>query len=134
MLKVGVVLSGLLLTGIATPALAHHSFAMFDRTNRVTMNGEVKQLDFENPHSWLKVAIKTEQGQATVWSFEMGPPVVLRREGWAPTTVNVGDQITVQFYPMRDGSSAGQLISVKFPDGKVLAGGPTTDKGDPFNR
>lgn len=119
-------LGGLLLVAAWTSAaFAHHTYAMFDRTHRVTAVGDVKELEFENPHSWLRVLIRDAQGQTAVWSFEMGPPGVLRRQGWTPRSVQVGDRVTVQYYPMRDGSAAGQLISVTFPNGKMLAGGPT---------
>ena len=38
---------------IAGPALAHHSFSMFDRSKTVTLNGTVESLDWVNPHAWL---------------------------------------------------------------------------------
>ena len=123
-LRIGLV-AAILLAISSAAASAHHTYAMFDRTHRMSLVGEVKELDFENPHSWLRVMVRDDKGQTIVWSFEMGPPGALRRQGWTRDTVRVGDRVTLQYYPMRDGSAAGQLISVKFPDGKVLAGGPT---------
>ncbi len=118
-------MAAILLAISTAAASAHHTYAMFDRTHRMSLVGEVKELDFENPHSWLRVMVRDDKGQTIVWSFEMGPPGALRRQGWTRDTVRVGDRVTLQYYPMRDGSAAGQLISVKFPDGKALAGGPT---------
>jgi len=120
------VLAGILLAAMTAAASAHHTYAMFDREHRLTLVGEVKDLQFANPHSWLRVLVRGDQGQTIVWSFEMGPPGALKRQGWTRNSVQVGDRVTLQYYPMRDGSAAGQLISVTFPDGKVLAGGPTS--------
>jgi hypothetical protein len=111
-----------LMAALTSRVWAHHSFAMFDRDQRVTLVGDVKELEIENPHSWLRVLVRGDQNQTLVWSFEMGPPGLLRRLGWSQDVVQVGDRVSVQFFPMKDGSSAGQLISVTFPDGKKLAG------------
>ena len=39
---------------IATPALAHHSFAMFDREKTVSISGVVKEYEWTNPHVWIR--------------------------------------------------------------------------------
>src|SRR3954463_2891803 len=44
----------------ALPALAHHSFSMFDAEKTVTLNGTVKELEWTNPHSWLRVMVEDE--------------------------------------------------------------------------
>jgi hypothetical protein len=52
---------------LAAPALAHHSFAMFDAEKTVTLQGTVKELEWINPHSWLRVMVKDEKtGQLSV--------------------------------------------------------------------
>ncbi|MBV8536499.1 MAG: hypothetical protein JO128_12955 [Alphaproteobacteria bacterium] len=121
----------LLCTAFLSRAVAHHTYAMFDRTQRITLVGDVTAVEIENPHGWLRVMVRDAQGQTVVWSFEMGAPGALRRQGWMPGMLQRGDHVTVQFHPMKDGSAAGQLISVVFPDGKKFAGGPTGgDTGD----
>jgi len=120
MLRAGV-LAGVIFAALTSTAFAHHSFAMFDHSKKITLVGDVKVLDFENPHSWLKIVTQADQGQATVWSFEMGPVAILKREGWTPKSVEAGDRVTVKFHPMRDGSSAGQLISSKHTMSRIPA-------------
>jgi hypothetical protein len=54
----------------ATPCLAHHSFAMFDQTKSVTLQGTVKELQWTNPHCYLQVLIRS-QNAIVEWSLEM---------------------------------------------------------------
>ena len=44
-------LAALALGAFAGPALAHHSFSMFDQQKVVTLAGTVKELEWVNPHS-----------------------------------------------------------------------------------
>lgn len=113
---------------LAAPALAHHSYAMFDRSRTVAMTGQVKEFDMIAPHGWLVVVAQGADRPQT-WSFEMGPPRSLERQGWTASSVQAGDQVELRFHPVKDGSFGGQLVSVRLPDGKMLAGGPTSRLG-----
>lgn len=113
-------LAGIATALFAVPALAHHSFAMFDATKTVEMQGAVKDFQWTNPHAWLLVTVADAQGKETVWQLEMGGPGGLARQGWRPKTVVPGDKVTVKHHPLKDGSAGGQFISVVLPDGKVL--------------
>ena len=104
----------------AVPALAHHSFAMFDAETTVELEGMVKEFQWTNPHAWIQVKVADEQGQLIEWSLEMGSPGGLARSGWRPRTVVPGDKITVRAHPLRDGSPGGQLLSVVLPNGETL--------------
>jgi hypothetical protein len=106
---------------IAVPAAAHHSFAMFDRTKTIVIDGTVKEFQFTNPHSWLEIDT-VEAGAAKHWSFEMNNLVGLRRVGWRAKTLQPGDKVKVTMHPMRDGTSAGQLMSVTLPGGQIFDG------------
>jgi hypothetical protein len=119
------ILKALSLAGVAAslfvaPALAHHSFAMFDATKTVEMAGTVKEFQWTNPHSWLQVNVTDQQGVTKEWSLEMGSPGGLARNGWRPKTVVPGDKVTVKIHPLKDGTAGGQLLSVVLPDGKVM--------------
>jgi hypothetical protein len=105
---------------LAAPAVAHHSFAMFDQTKTLYLSGTVKQFDFVNPHAWLNVTVATDKGEAVTWSFEGGSPSQLVRLGWTKDKPRTGDKIEVGFRPLKDGSHGGQLMSVKFPAGDRL--------------
>ncbi|MEQ1581177.1 MAG: DUF6152 family protein [Steroidobacteraceae bacterium] len=114
-------LLGLLMAMPVVPALAHHSFAPFDQSKTVAYKGTVSEFQWTNPHSWLIVKVKGEQGDE-VWSFEMLSPNVLRRMGWRNDILKPGDVITVTANPARDGSKAGLVVDVLGPDGKSIGG------------
>jgi hypothetical protein len=121
--------AGPLLSG---PALAHHSFAMFDRQKEVTLKGTVKEFQWTNPHSFIEIEVPDAQGVVTPYSIEMNSPNNLTRQGWKSTALKPGDKVTVVMNPLRDGSKGGLFISVMLPDGKVL-GDPTRLPGTATN-
>src|SRR4051794_36694026 len=104
----------------AAPALAHHSFAMFDTGRTVDIPGTVKEIQYTNPHSWLIVVAPGPSGQPADWAFESEGPSTLLRSGIKKSMFNPGDKVTVHAYPMRDGRPAGALINVTRPDGQVV--------------
>lgn len=48
---------------IAPAALAHHSHAMFDQSQEVTIDGTVSNYVFSNPHAFLYVDVAEESGE-----------------------------------------------------------------------
>ena len=118
------------LTALAAPALAHHSFAMFDRAKQISISGTVKEFQYTNPHSWVIVLVSDPSGKQTEWGFESEGPSTLLRAGIKHSSINPGDKVTAQAFPMRDGRPAGSLISITKADGQVLtfrAGPPPAD-------
>jgi len=113
-------LAGVAAVVMAGPALAHHSFAMFDATKTLEFEGTIKEFQWTNPHSWLQVMVTDETGKETEWSLEMGSPGGLARAGWRPRTVQPGMEVTVTLHPLKDGSAGGQFLSVVLPDGTVM--------------
>ena len=106
--------------GAATPALAHHSFAMFDRTKNVTVNGEVKEYEWSNPHVWIHLMVADDAGMKREWSFEMQAIAQDYAAGWRSDSVKAGDKIRIEFHPLKDGSRGGQLMNATLADGKYL--------------
>ena len=109
------------------PAPAHHAFsAEFDAKKSIKVSGIVTKLEWTNPHAWLYVDAKDESGKVTNWGFEMGSPNTLIRQGWRRSALKEGDQVTIEGYAAKDGSSLANARSVTLPDGrKVFAGSPT---------
>jgi hypothetical protein len=112
----------------AGSALAHHSFAMFDQSKSVTLQGTVKDFRWSNPHVFIQLLVKNDAGNEDEWSIEMTSPEHLARVGWKPGAMKPGDKVTLVIHPMRDGSTGGQYLSGTGPDG-LLVGSPVS-KGD----
>ena len=108
----------------ASSALAHHSFAMFDQSTTVTLDGAVKDFRWSNPHVFIQVLVKNERGIEEEWSIEMTSPEHLARAGWRPSTLKPGDKVTLDIHPMRDGIAGGQYLSGTGPGGPLLGGRP----------
>ena len=104
----------------AAPALAHHSFAMFDAEKTVTMQGTVKEFEWTNPHSWIQIDVPNENGSVDRWSVECNSPNNLVRMGWKSTSLKPGDKVTILIHPLRNGDRGGSFLSVTLPDGSVL--------------
>jgi hypothetical protein len=112
---------GLAAGSLAAPALAHHSFAMFDFQQNKTLSGTVVQFDWTNPHTFLWLDCATGAGGAVEkWAIEGMSPNYLGRRGWSKTTVQPGDKITVTIHPLKDGVKGGTLLKIVLPDGKEM--------------
>ena len=114
-----------ILAGSSVPALAHHSFAMFDRTKEVTLEGTIKEFQFKNPHAWIQIVVPNAQGVMQEWGIECGAPAMMVRTGWKGSTLKPGDKVTLLTHPLKSGAASGSLIRVTLADGRVLGpGGP----------
>ena len=122
--KWAVLAAGVGFLGWAVPALAHHSFgAEYDAGKPVELKGVVTQIEWMNPHARFYVDVKDEHGQVTNWNLELASPNVLVRSGWKRTSLQVGDQVTVNGSMAKDGSKMANARSVVLADGrKVFAG------------
>lgn len=112
------------LTSVAGPALAHHSFATYDKNRTVKIKGTVKDWQFTNPHSWLQLLVD-EGGQQTEYSIEGASVNTLVRRGWGAKTFKPGDKVDVVMYPLKNGNKGGAFLSATFPNGKTISSGIT---------
>lgn len=101
-------------------ALAHHSFAMFDLSKQVTVSGTVRQFQWTNPHAYIQLTAKDEQGRDVEWSMEMGAPMYLYARGWRPRTLRAGMQVKVTLNPLRNGRPGGVVRDVTTADGRAI--------------
>ena len=100
-------------------ASAHHSYAMFDFRQSVTLHGVVREFQWTNPHCFLQLVV-TDPGGNKEWSVEMSAPADIYRKGWRPRSLKAGDSVSVTIHPDKDGSSGGTYVSAIGPDGKPL--------------
>jgi hypothetical protein len=114
--------TALFLLNSAGAASAHHSFAMFDSSKKVSYTGVVKRLDWTNPHVWIEIVV-TEGAEQKTYGFEGGAVPVLKRFGWTKDTVKLGDTVTLTAHPFRDGRPGGSIDFVTLADGRKVGGG-----------
>ncbi len=96
----------------STPVSAHHSFAMFDRSKTVTIEGTVKEFQWTNPHVWIQLNVPDAAGKNVEWSIEGISPNYLSRIGWKPSSVKPGDKASIIINPLRDGTPGGALQQI----------------------
>lgn len=114
--------TGLLLALAAGGVSAHHSFAMFDNTREVVLDGTIREFQWTNPHTWIQIVVM-EDGKSVEYSIEGTSPNMLARQGWSRTSFNPGERVKIKVHPMKDGSKGGAFMSAEFPDGRTLGGG-----------
>ena len=118
-----VVVSGVVLGVLGASSargLAHHSAAMFDEKKTITVEGEVKEFQLTNPHSWLLVDVKEKDGKVTTWGFEAEGPSTLARAGIKPSDLRPGTKLKITGNPMKDGTHAAIWVNAVRADGKTF--------------
>jgi len=116
---------GLAAFAAAQPAAAHHSFAAeFDLAQPIKLRGIVTKVEFMNPHSWIYVSVKKDDGTMEEWAVEGGTANTLFRMGVNKNSLPLGTEIIVDGYRARDGAMRANGRDITLPDGnKLFLGG-----------
>jgi DNA/RNA endonuclease YhcR with UshA esterase domain len=123
-LKFAAAVAAIGLVVVATPVVAHHSFAAeYDANKRVTVKGIVTRIELRNPHSHVYIDVKDDKGNVTNLNFELGPPLALLISGWRTNCLNVGDDVTIDGAMAKDGSNRANARMVTLPDGRRVSAG-----------
>ena len=103
-----------------TPLFAHHSTAMYDMNNPVTVNGVVKRFEWTNPHAFVYLEVKDAKGAMVEWEVEMMSLNHLRGYGWTSKTVKAGDMISCTGSPAKSGAPSMISNRMKLADGREI--------------
>lgn len=119
---------------MAKSALAHHAFAAeFDARKPVTLKGTVAKMEWVNPHAWIHIDVKTEEGKVERWEIETGNPNALIRRGFTKNSLPSGTEVTVSGYRAKDGTMRASGYELMLKDGKRLFVG-SSGTGAPYER
>jgi hypothetical protein len=87
----------------AVPAFAHHSFAAtYFEDKTITVEGNLVQFMFRNPHSFVHIEAPDDKGKTETWAVEWGGGGQLSREGVSRDTLKPGDHVIITGNPGRN--------------------------------
>jgi hypothetical protein len=117
----GGVLIGALMSMSAAALSAHHSFAAeFDANQPVQLKGTVVKVEWINPHTWIHLDVKKNDGSMERWMIEGGTPNTLLRRGLTKNSLPEGTELVVDGYKAKNGSNRANGRDLTFPDGRKL--------------
>ena len=116
---------GVLLLLQVPPAFAHHSYSPIDNTRILEARATIAKLEWTNPHVflWAYVADETQESGYQLYAFETGSITMMVKAGWTRDgTVEVGEEVTIEYLPLHSGEPGGSLGTITHADGTVTPG------------
>lgn len=87
--------------GASSSVNAHHSAAAFDSTKEVTVTGTITEYSFRNPHVYMTLEVKKDDGSTVETEVEAGAGSVISPLGFTRDSVKVGDVVNIVGNPGR---------------------------------
>jgi hypothetical protein len=102
------------------PLDAHHSTTMYNMASPSTVTGVVKSFEWTNPHAYIYLDVKGDDGKVVTWEIEMMSLNHLKSYGWTRKTVAPGDTISCTGGAAKSGAPALLSGQVKLADGRLI--------------
>jgi Family of unknown function (DUF6152) len=116
-----VVVGGISLLLATGTSWAHHAFsAEFDSTRPLKLHGTVTEWEMVNPHSWIHIDVKGDDGKVVPWMVEAGSPNSLLRLGFTKNSLPPGTELVIEGYQAKDRTNLAVGKNITFKDGKRL--------------
>jgi hypothetical protein len=107
---------------VSRPVLAHHSSSSYDMEHPVNMRGVVTNMEWTNPHVFIYLEVKDDNGTVEQWRVEGNSPNMLVRAGWKKEMIKAGDQLIVNGAPAKSGTKVMRLITLTLANGQKFDG------------
>lgn len=136
--KQRMLVGGLALAAVVVPAVAHHSFALYDMEKTFTFTGVVTRVNPDANHLQVffaemnperKNVIRDGDNKPIVWAIEMTGSAQAAQDGISVGTFPPGTIFSGAMHPLRSGEKAGSRVGslVRCPDKKPPAPGKHCD-------
>ena len=113
----------------AVPVFAHHSFAAeFDSSKPITLKGRITRVEMTNPHGWIFINVKEEDGSVQSWAVETSAPRALLRAGGNRESLAPGTEIIVEGWLARNGTPTVNGRNIMFADGRSITAGSSNSE------
>lgn len=107
---------------------AHHAAqAQFDLAKTIVLEGQCVKMEWINPHSYMQLSVKAQDGNAQIWHLETVGPTALRRAGLSRGDKAIkcdplggGSTYVVRGFPARNGTTIALIADLKLPDGRIV--------------
>ena len=110
-----VVVCGILMTGVGLQA--HHAVAgVYDLNKEMVLQGQLKKLNFTNPHVSIELTVPNPDGTVTDWVLTTASIQNLTRQGLNKTSIKPGEILKVRILPAKNGNPAGFIRSLELGD------------------
>jgi uncharacterized protein DUF6152 len=110
----------------AAPALAHHSFGMFQMNVPLNVSGTLTKMNLVNPHSYMEIDTVDKDGKKLHLRCEMRAATLIKRSGWTIDMFKVGSHVEIEGHPHREDPHACYIENFK------IGNGPMMNRNDQF--